>query len=231
MKNKTVLSTLSLSVILSLAAPAFADLLTLTPGPDKKKGVNISTGATATVKDLATGKDKEYKLTTVGSGVRSKTVIIAEIPVYVVQLFIEKTDSSPEYTKTPAGALPSLDKQSVVALRLSFVRNVDASTITTAFKDALNANKISAQDSDIVMFLNEITRNGDAQEDGSVTIVLIQNEDGTRTLAYENIRDEVASTVTPVKGSKELTHKVLSMWLGAVAHDTGLVDLKEELLK
>jgi hypothetical protein len=215
--NKVMLA--ALLVTASVSTFAHADLLTMKAGTTVKNGVTISTGATATV------EGKTYDLTTVGSGLRNKRVIF-DVPVYIAQLLV--SDAS-RYVKTEAGALPSLDNETSVAIRLNFLRDVPADKVTTSFQDGLDANAVDAKDADIVQFMAAVTKNGDAKNSGSLTIFLTKNDDGTETLAYENLRGPKAD-VTVVKGSKGLTNKVLSIWLGKTA-DSGLAALKTELMK
>ncbi|MGZ3723837.1 MAG: chalcone isomerase family protein [Bdellovibrionales bacterium] len=197
---------------------AFADLLTLKPGTVVKNGVNISTGATASV------NGKTYELTTVGSGLRNK-VVVFNIAVYIAQVMVA---DPARYVKTADGALPSLDNQKQIAIRLTFLRDVPADKVSTSFQDALDANKVAAKDVDMVNFMTVVNKGGDAKNAASLTIVLLKNDDGTETLAYENATN---GTTTVIQGSKDLAHKIMSIWLGTVSEDSGLVALKAELLK
>jgi hypothetical protein len=209
----------ALVLVSSFASTAFADLLTLKPGTVVKNGVNISTGATATV------NGKTYDLTTVGSGLRNK-VVVFNIAVYIAQVMV--SDAS-RYVKTDAGALPSLDNEKQVAIRLTFLRDVDAATVATSFQDALDANKISGKDTDINNFMTVVNKGGDAKTSASLTIFMSKNDDGSETLAYENANGTTQTTV--ITGQKDLTHKIMSIWLGTVSEDAGLKALKAEILK
>jgi hypothetical protein len=210
---------LAATLIASMSSLAAADILTLKPGPNAINGVNISTGATASIDANKTTID----LTTINAGLRAKQVIFS-IPVYVAQLLL--SDPS-RYVHTANGALPSIDNEQTVAMRLTFLRDVDAQTIATSFQDGLDANKISAKDPDIAGFMKAVTQGGDVKNASSVTILITKNADGSETLAYEN---GVNAAPTIVKGSKDFMHKVMSLWLGNTA-DSGLADLKKELVK
>lgn len=196
-----------------------ADVLSLTLGKDVKYGVTLSTGATATV------NGQTVNLTTVGSGLRQKKVVIVPVNVYVAQLLV--SDPS-RYVKTNAGALPSLDASQTVAMYLSFLRNVDASTINEAFQASLDANGISEKDPDIVKFKQLVDELGGLKDNGAMTILISKNNDGTETLVLENKKDKTDSR-THV-GAAGLTHKLMSMWLGIPA-DSYLEALKTELLQ
>lgn len=196
-----------------------AELLSLRAGSVQKESVNISTGATATIEGA------NYELTTVGSGVRKKKVIIVPIKVYVAQVMVN--DQS-RYVKTAAGALPSIDNQTTVAVRLTFLRDVPASNIKESFQSSLDANGVPANDADIRKFMSLVDEVGAAENNGSLTIAITKAADGSETLALENKKS--ASVLKTMKGAKGLAHNIMSIWLGVPADDY-LTELKAELLQ
>src|SRR3954452_23111889 len=98
------------ALLVTAGAFAHADLLKLTEGSQVIGGVHIPSAAVATV----AGKD--YDLTTVGAGMRTKRVMF-NVDVYVAQLMLADASA---FVRTDDGALPSLDKETSVAIRLSF---------------------------------------------------------------------------------------------------------------
>jgi len=213
------LSIVSLFAGLTLAHASQAELLTLKPGTISKKNVNISTGATASL------DGKNFELTTVGSGIRTKVVVV-KLPIYVTQLMVAEPA---QYVKTEAGALESLEKQSSVALRLTFLRDVPADKIETSFQDGLDANGVNSKDADVAAFLQQVNKSGDATSGASITILMTRNADQTVTLAFENTSSAAGATSSITVSAKTL-HQVMSIWLGTPA-DAGLASLKTEMMQ
>lgn len=209
----------TMALAFAMAATANASLLTLEKGNSAIAGVNLAKSATAAV-----GADKaNVTLTNVGAGLRNKKVLFTNVKVYVTQLLV----SSP--TRFAKGkmneALKSLDDSSTVALMLSFVRDVEAEKVQTAFRDGLIANKVDFKDPAIAAFLKAVETSGDASDGKSMVILMNKNSDGTEELSYEPTN----GNVTVVKGEKGLTQKIMSIWLGVPA-DSGLETLKDSII-
>jgi hypothetical protein len=198
-----------------LAQPTFAAVLELKPGANVREGVNISEGATATV------KGEKSEIVTVGSALRTKKVLIANIKVYVAQFMV----SNPaRYSKTDA--LNSLEDQEVAVMRLSFLRFVDAEKVRVSFEDALVANGVSLKDPEMSALLNAIVDGGAAEQGGSLLFLVKKNSDGSETMIYET----TGGKISVIEGTRGLTKKLFSMWLG-VSADDGIVKFQRELLK
>ena len=215
----TTVKNLFLSSLVVLAAAAQADLLTLTDGSQAKSGVNISTGAVASINGLA------IPLTTVGSGLRRK-VVVFKLEVYVAQLMV---DDASRFVKTEADALASLDKVGTVALRMTFVRDVPATKMATAFQDGFNANAINSKSTELTEFLAKVGQAGDAKAGGSLTLLITRNADGTTAVAYENLKNGT-STIQTLVGTQNTMHEIMAIWLGKPS-DKELGELKAEMLK
>lgn len=201
---------------LSLALSAQASLLKLAPGSRANNGVNVSSGGTATI------DGQNYALTTVGYGLRTKKVLIANIKVYVAQLLV----SSPaRFVHTDADALSSLEDSQTVALQMQFLRTVDAQRVQVSFRDALDANKVDVNTPAIKQLLTAVANGGDALADKALTVVINKNSDGSETLVYE----DASGRQTKIKGDKNLTRSVFSIWLG-VPSDDGVAALKTQLI-
>lgn len=205
------------SLALLIAQSAFAGLLTLKNGASQKEGVNIADSATASVN----GQNSE--LSNVGSGVRTKKVLVANVKVYVAQILV---DQPARFQKDENKALASLDESNSAAIRLTFLRTVEADKVQVSFQDALRANGITAQDSETSKFLNAVNAGGDAEQGKALTIVVSKKADGSETLAYEN----TSGKVSVIEGSKGFMRKVFSIWLGKPV-DNDIAALKKQLLQ
>ncbi len=208
---------LALMTTLSLGFSAHAALLKLTPGPNSNNGVTISTGGTATI------DGKDFDVSTVGSGLRSKKVLVANVKVYVAQLLVSSTNA---FVRKDAEALKSLEDSQTVAMQLTFLRSVEADKVKVSFRDAFDANNVDINNPAIKQLLTAVEKGGDATSGGTLTFVANKHSDGTETLIYE---DTAGKQVT-VKGDRGLTHDVFSMWLGNPADD-GIAALKKSLLQ
>jgi hypothetical protein len=201
---------------LTLSFASQAALLKLDPGQKSNNGINVSAGGVATVDGHA------YKLNTVGSGLRSKKVLLANIKVYVAQLLVSSPNS---FVRKDNEALKSLEDSQTVAIQLAFLRTVDAAKVQVSFRDALDANKVDINQGAIKQLLSAVNNGGDANSGGTFTFVVNKNSDGSETLVYE----DTAGKQVEIKGDKGLTHDVFSMWLGVPADD-GIANLKSSLI-
>ena len=77
---------------------------------------------------------KDFDLTTVGSGLRSKKVLLANVKVYVAQLLVSSPNS---FVRKDREALKSLEDSQTVAMQLSFLRTVEAEKVKISFKEGL----------------------------------------------------------------------------------------------
>lgn len=202
-----------------MASSVFAQaaLLTYENGTKDLNGVNLK--ATATVKD---SKPTALKMDILGAGLRTKTVLIAEVKVYVAQLF---SDNKAAFSRDGNSALTSLVQNSTrVALKLDMLRTVSAASLVTSFKEALAANNY-ALDAELTNALNLMQQSADATSGKSIT--LLMTKDGGKTnLYYEDTKGAAVS----MSGSPELMLKIMSIWLGKPVDD-GLAALKTQMLK
>lgn len=208
---------IALATTMALGFSAQAALLKLEPGQKSNNGVTISKGGTATI------DGKDFDLTTVGSGLRSKKVLLANVKVYVAQLLVSSPNA---FVRKDAEALKSLEDSQTVAMQLSFLRSVEAAKVKVSFRDAFDANGVDINNPAIKALLAAVEQGGDATANGTLTFVLNKHSDGTETLIYE----DTAGKQAVIKGDKGVTHDVLSMWIGNPADD-GLATLKKSLLQ
>ncbi|WP_413288737.1 chalcone isomerase family protein [Bdellovibrio sp. HCB337] len=211
---KTALMTFATALALGVSAEA--SLLKLDPGTKTTQGVRISKGGTAEI------DGRTYDLTTVGSGVRSKKVLISKVKVYVAQLLVSNPNA---FIRKDSDALKSLADSQTVAMHLSFLRTVDADKVQVSFRDALIANHVKIMDPEIRQFLAAVAGGGDASANRALTIVINKNSDGSETLVYEDTHGRESK----ITGPRGFTRDIFSIWLGASA-DEGVADLKRSLL-
>jgi hypothetical protein len=208
---------LSLTLASLSAYSASASILTSEPSGKTIENVAIAKSATAKI------ADRNLTLQTVGAGLRSKRVAVVNVKVYVTQLMLS---DSTHYVRTDAGALDSAATSPSSALRLDFLRSVDAQTVQLAFRDSLIANQVDLNDTGIKAFLDAVSAGGDAAQGKALTIVLEHLPTGQEAVTYE---DNAGKATTVVSG-QGLVRKILSIWLGKPA-DSGLNNLKKSLIE
>ena len=202
------------SFVLLVGLSANAGLLTLTAGNKQLEGVTLNQSAQIT--------GSESKMSLIGAGLRSKTVLFVATKVYVAELF---SNEAAKYSRDN-NALKSLETATVTAVRLTFLRGVDAATVASSYREALAANSVNLKDPAIVAFLNNVEAGGDAANGKSFVILLIQTKEGGTNLYYEDTNGKQSV----VQGPRALQQQILSIWLGASA-DAGLEKLKKSLLQ
>lgn len=197
-----------------------AALLGFEAGSKTLNGVNLSTSATV----LDNGNPTALKMDILGAGLRTKTVLVAEVKVYVAQLF---SDNKNAFSRDGANALSSLVQNSnFVALKIDMLRTVTASALATSFKEALDANG-HAIDSELSNLLTAIEKGAPATAGKTITLLLKKDAAAGKTnMYYEDTTGAVQSFV----GSAPMMSKIMSIWLGTPADD-GLEKLKSQLLR
>ncbi|MFA6236339.1 MAG: chalcone isomerase family protein [Bacteriovorax sp.] len=202
-----------------LTQVANAGVLTLENGSKKIEGVSVATSAALTMPGTTTLE----KLDFIGAGLRTKKVLVANVKVYVAQVFL---DNAGKFVRSEAGAVKSLSDMKAGAVSLTFLRNVDAPTVQISFRDALEANDIDVNDKGVAAFLSAVKEGADAKEGKAMNISLKRADDGKVTVVYENTSG-VEKTIT---GGETLFKGILAIWLGEPA-DSGLETLRAAILK
>ena len=204
------------SSLLLVAQIAFAnDVLTVVPGSQTCEGVNIPKAATLNL------PDRQLGMTTVGFGLRQKKVAFIPVKVYCASVLVSEPASFVRSAANDA-ALVSLDKMQANAIRLDFVRTVDAATVKSSFAEALTANKVDLNSTNVKAFLNAVATGGDAQSGKALTIA---GNEKTGVVLYEDTNGKIQQ----VQGDAKLVHDVFSIWFGVPADD-GIAALKSELI-
>jgi hypothetical protein len=179
-------------------------------------GVNLTASVTSQVQ----GRTASLKL--LGAGLRKKQVAVAQVSVYVGQLF---ANDPSKFVRTSDGALASLDAESTVALTMTFLRDVSVNQVQTAFQDALAANNVDQTQADIVSFLNAVEQAGDAKNGLAITIIGEKLSDGTEVVTYSGTQGGAVS----MPGPAGFVSQVMSIWLGTPS-DTDLGNAKNDML-
>ncbi len=191
---------------------SFAGLLEVKIGSTQISEVTLATSAVFT----RAGKSETLKM--VGSGLRSKKVVFVNVSVYVAEWFVNST--------TPwTQSIDDLKTLAPVAMRMTFLRDIDAAKIESAFRESLVANKINLDETPFKAFLKAFLENGEIKKKTSMTLVGHFEADGTETLSFES----TSNKVTEIKGPSGFLKKIYSIWFGASA-DSGLEELKKSLL-
>jgi len=201
------------SLVLLVGLNSQAGLLTLTAGNKQLEGVTLNQTAQITGADV--------KMSLLGAGLRAKTVLFVPAKVYVAELF---SNEAAKFSRDN-NALKSLENVTFTAVRLTFLRGVDAATVASSYREALAANNVNLKDPAIVQFLSNVEKGGDAADKKSFVMLLILNKSGGTTLFYEDTK----GAQSQVEGTRALQQQILSIWLGA-SSDAGLEKLKKSLL-
>ena len=204
---------LSTLVALSLSFPSSAAVLSCTPGSAQIEGVKLCAGAQLNASPISLGL--------VGAGLRYKKVAFIKAKVYVGEFF---ADSPAKIVKTSDGALASLAAEKVVALRMTFVRDVDGEKVSNGFKEALEENKVKLDSAEVKQFLEAVTGGGAVKDKQSLTVVG-DKRGAKETVSYENAAGKLVS----ITGNAGFVHDIFSIWLGKI-DDSGLENLKDEIL-
>lgn len=210
--STTVLSfTLATALFSQIAS---AGVLSIEKGSRKIEGVSIGSSATLSIGGA-------MKLDYIGSGLRTKKVLVSNVKVYVAQLFM---DNAGKFVRTSSGAVTSVGDMKAGAVHLTFLRGVDAATVQTSFKDAFNANGIDVNNKGVSDFLAAVKMGADAKQGRSMNISMKRDGSGV-SLVYENTNGGEKT----IKGDSSLFKAIMSIWIGTPA-DSGLATLKSSIL-
>lgn len=162
-----------------------------------------------------------HKLTFMGAGLRTKKVVLVNIKVYVGELLAAAPENFNK--KSP---LSTLTEAAPLMMKLHFLRDVDAKTVQSSFKEALKANQVNLNKTEVEKFLLAVQSGGEAKKNKSLNIFAVKKADGTETLIYEDAEGKSAT----IDGGSGFIRDIFSIWLGTPS-DEGVAKLKSELLK
>lgn len=217
MLKQFVHSMMTLSIVSMIAIAADASVLSKENSLQLIEGIQISKTANLEINNQKIGMDL------VGAGLRSKKVLFTQVKVYVAELF--SSDAS-EFIRTKKDALTSFDKSRTTAIRLTFLRSVDAETVQTSFRDALDANAIDTESAHMSAFLSAVNNGGEASNGKSMVIATQKNADKTETVYYEDTQGHLNT----VQGPEGFAKEIMAIWLGEAA-DPGISELQNQILQ
>jgi hypothetical protein len=191
-------------------------LLTSTPGTVELEGVKVAESVKAQI------GTQIYNLGLVGAGLRYKKVAFFKAKVYVGEFFAV---SPAKIVKSAEGALASLGAEKVVALRLTFVRDVGGEKVSGGFREALEENKVNLDAPSVKQFLDAVTSGGAVKYHQALTVVGEKVERGKEAISYES----AAGRVFRIQGESGFVRDIFSIWLGKI-NDSGLQNFKDEIL-
>jgi hypothetical protein len=206
---------LAITLVISPAS-GFASVLTMGPGLHDVEGVKVSQEGKAAVDGRA------YSLKEVGAGLRYKKVALFKARVYVGELLM---DAPEKFQKNGDKALDSLGEQKAVAMRMTFLRDVDGAKVSDSFREALEENQVKLDSPAIKEFLEAVKSGGEAKEKATLIVIGEKLAGGREAVTFESSSGK-ASTVN---GDSGLVRSVFSMWLGKI-DDSGLEHLKKAIL-
>lgn len=191
---------------------SYGALLNITESKNELEKIKIAESA-----ELKDG-EKTYKLKLISSGLREKKVAFISVNVYVAQWFI---DSNKEWNKN----IDKLTDLSPLAMRLTFKRNLKAAQMKEAFMEALKENKVNLESEHIKKFLDIIQKNGDINENTSLTLVSVAQENDKVKFLIESTK----GTQNEFTGPSSINRDIFSIWFGE-SSDKKLLELKNKLL-
>lgn len=196
--------------------PVSAGVLNVVPGTKIVEGVTVAQEAHAKL------ADRVYYLKGVGAGLRYKKVALFKANIYVGELLL---DAPEKFQRTLDGALPSLSQQKVIAMRMTFLRDVDGEKVSNSFREALLENKVKLDSPGIIGFLNAVKSGGEAKEKTTVLVLGERLQEGKEAVTFESSSGKLET----VLGEAGLLNDIFSIWLGKI-DDSGLENLRNEIL-
>jgi hypothetical protein len=204
-------------ITLILSTITYAQTLTTSVGETKFENFLLATTSELKVESATT------QLKAISHGTRKKKVFgLVPVKVYSAQLLAAKPEA---LVKSEDQALNSLKSAGPVQLRLTMLRDLSGKQITESFSDALKANSVAVDTSDMKSVLDAISGISEFKKGQTFSIVGTNKAD--QGILYLQKPDGEIVTVT---GSTQLPEQMFSIWFGKPVDDK-LADLKKELLK
>jgi hypothetical protein len=164
-------------------------------------------------------------MTTIGSGLRKKKILLVTFRVYTARFFVSAADAA-KFERAPTRALESLDSIPAVAMHLTFERSVSPQQLGDSLDAAMNANGYDVKHDTDLQALSKAIRFSDAIPSGSTAILAaIRVDQNTDLVVYQSPSGAIAS----VRGRSGLKRALMSAWFGKPA-DGGLRGLRDEIL-
>lgn len=215
-KLKLPIFTLVLVALLPLT-PLRAGILKITPGKALIEGVRLAESGTLE------SNGKNFTLKRYVTGLRKKKIAIFWANVYVGQILSTPGLDSPP--STIIEGLETLSKQPVVAISMSFLRDVTVQRMKDAFKESLEANGINPEEDDMKPLFKVVENSGGMIDQRTTTIILERDSDGKESFRFENGLGEIQSSAV----KKGTLKKILTLWFGKPA-DSGVERMQNQFL-
>jgi hypothetical protein len=164
-------------------------------------------------------------MTTIGSGLRKKKILLVTFRVYTARFFVSAADAA-KFERAPTRALESLDSIPAVAMHLTFERSVSPQQLGDSLDAAMNANGYDVKHDTDLQALSKAIRFSDAIPSGSTAILAaIRVDQDTDLVVYQS----PSGAIDSVRGRSGLKRALMSAWFGKPA-DGGLRGLRDEIL-
>jgi hypothetical protein len=167
-------------------------------------------------------KGEKTTLELAGKGLRVKKVVFVNVKVYDAYFYASDMGT---LQRTEKDFLTSLDTQKRFAMRLKFLRSVDAEAVRNSYRDALKANEVDLEGPGVKEFLQAVELGGEVKEGQNLSMIGVRTATG-ESLLFENARGEVAE----IKGAAGFLKQIMSIWFGETP-EAAMLDLKKSLLK
>ncbi|MBC7385686.1 MAG: chalcone isomerase family protein [Cryobacterium sp.] len=216
-RNPLLFLTLS-GVALSLfSSPVNAKILEQVTGTKEIHDVKLAKEVTL---DVA---GKKVVLKPYVQGLRKKKVALFWAKVYVGQFFTTPGLSTPP--ASVANALTTLSVQPVVAITMTFLRDVNAKRMHDAFVEALEANEVDVKAEAMKPLFTAIEKSGGMKDGETTTIVLEKTTGGDEMFRFENGKGELQTSAM----EPGTFHKILLLWFGKPA-DSGSERIQKQFI-
>lgn len=163
------------------------------------------------------------KLTLTGTGTAFKKYGVSKAKIFMMQYFTQYPKNLVRDSKTVLNSIPSVGE---TAIRLTFMRNIDSTTISDTLSsyivDNIGKDEFPKYADDVALITKNIKTDSSFVVGDSITMFAYKN-----FLIYENAKKQVF--LIDSKNS-DLTVKVFSMFIGNVT-DSEAYSLKAQLLQ
>lgn len=165
-----------------------------------------------------TAKLDQIPLQRLGTGIRSKTVVIVSVNVYRAVLF----GSDPQFVRNEEGtlALDSLQHMQARAMHLTLLRDLTAKQIAEGFEASLKENNVTDSEA-MRAFRSAVLEGGDVKKGDTVSVAV---DRARRVLVCQQGQRHFE-----IAGDDTFFRDVFSIWLGKWA-DSGLQNLRTKLI-
>lgn len=188
------------------ATSASAHILDLAPSGTTLGGAPVATSGRTSV------GGRTHSLPVMAKGLYKKRIFFASVTVYLTQV-LTRGSVTIEGQSAP-NALEALAEEDIWAATLHFVRDVDAATINSTFREILQANANQSTQATVDSMLAVIGQLGDVVSGQSLHIVGERLPGGTEVVSIQNTTNGRAHSTRFPAGDRSL-RLALSLMFGA----------------